>query len=276
MDRPIAAGFDLFDTQQSTTTLYTYALASYGITFRMGFDWYQDLHDTVRYTVREDSINNVASTASIYIVEEEGNRLESIIGNTIQWDKRDNRLNPTSGYFAQLDVSFAGAGGNVRYVKPVVSGGYYYQFAPKWVLATTAEAGEVIGLGQPVNIQDRFFVGGDNLRGFAQGGVGPRDISTRDALGGDEYYVGSLTLQVPLGLPEELGIGGRVFTDFGSLFGIDQSGNIADPHSIRVSSGLGVSWKSPLGPIKIDFGLPVVLSRYDERQFVHVDFGTHF
>jgi outer membrane protein insertion porin family len=288
LDRPIAAGFDLFDTAQNTQTLASYDLAEYGLTLRMGFDLYQDLHDTVLYSIRNERITNVISTASLFILEEEGQRTASVIGNTIIYDKRDNRLNPTGGWYVSLDTSYAGLGGNIDYFKPVISGGFYYSIAPKWVAGITGQAGETIGIGEDVTIEDRTFIGGDNLRGFAPGGIGPRDITTRDSLGGNTFYVGSVTLQVPLGLPEELGIGGRVFTDFGSLFGIDLPGNnkingqtidradLVDSHVLRLSSGVGVSWKSPMGPIKIDFGLPILKDHYDERQVVHVSFGTKF
>ena len=288
LDRPIAAGFDIFDTEQNTQTIATYDLAEYGLTLRMGFDLYQDLHNTVLYSVRNERITNVLSTASVFILEEEGNRTASVIGDTILYDKRDNRINPTDGYYASLDLSYSGLGGSVRYYKPVLSGGYYYSIAPKWVLGITAQGGETFGVGQDVSIEDRTFIGGDNLRGFAPGGIGPRDISTRDSLGGNVFYVGSATLQIPLGLPEELGIGGRVFTDFGSLFGIDLPGNnvingqkinradLVDSHTLRVASGVGVSWKSPMGPIKIDFGIPLIKNHYDEREVVHVSFGTKF
>jgi outer membrane protein insertion porin family len=288
MERPIAAGFDLFDTEQNTQQIATYDIAEYGLTLRMGFDLYQDLHNTVLYAVRNERIANVTTSASLYIQEEAGQRLASVIGDTILWDKRDNRLNPTEGYYASLDMSYAGVGGTVDYIKPVVSGGVYYTFAPKWTLSLTGQGGTTKGIGQGVSLEDRTFVGGDNLRGFAPGGIGPRDINTRDSLGGNTFYTGSVTLQIPLGLPEELGIGGRVFTDFGSLYGIDQPNNIrvngqlvtdadlVDSHILRLSSGVGVSWKSPLGPIKIDFGIPILKNHYDERQVVHVDFGTRF
>jgi outer membrane protein insertion porin family len=288
LERPIAAGFDLFDTEQNTQTLATYSLAEYGATLRMGFDLYQDLHNTVLYSIRNERITNVTSTASVFILEEEGERTASVIGDTLLYDKRDNRINPTEGYYASVDLSFAGLGGSVRYYKPVVSGGYYYSIAPKWVLGITGQAGETFGIGQDVSIEDRTFVGGDNLRGFASGGIGPRDINTRDSLGGNAFYFGSATLQVPLGLPEELGIGGRVFTDFGSLFGVDLPSNnkingvtvdradLVDSHTLRLASGVGVSWKSPMGPIKIDFGIPILKNHYDEREVVHVSFGTKF
>ena len=109
MERPIAAGFDLFDTEQNTQEIATYDIAEYGLTLRMGFDLYQDLHNTVLYAIRDERITNVTTGASIYIQEEAGNRVASVVGDTLLWDKRDNRLNPTEGYYTSLDVSFAGS-----------------------------------------------------------------------------------------------------------------------------------------------------------------------
>ena len=185
-----------------------------------------------------------------------------MIGDTIVWDQRDNRIDPTGGYYLQLDESFAGVGGTVDY-RQVASprpGWYYCRFAPKWVLAATTAYGDVHGVGQPVGIQDRFFIGGDDLRGFANGGIGPRDETTRDSLGGNQYYTASFTLAVPLGTPEELGLGGRIFTDMGTLYDINQTpvpgSIISDSHSLRLSSGVGISWKSPLGPDPDRYGRP--------------------
>ena len=95
--------------------------------------------------------------------------------------------------------------------------------APGWVLSFTGEAGDIFGWGgDPVFLQDRYFVGGDNLRGFAPAGIGPRDEISQDALGGNKFYTGSITESMPLGLPKELGINGRIWTDFGTLWGNDQ------------------------------------------------------
>jgi outer membrane protein insertion porin family len=181
----------------------------------------------------------------------------------------------------------------VKYIRNKVNLGYYYSVAPEWVLSFTAEAGDIFGWGgQQVLLQDRFFVGGDNLRGFEPAGIGPRDTISSDALGGNKYYVGSLALGVPLGLPKELGITGRVFTDFGSLWGNDQKNivltpdqlaftggvqpNIVDASSIRASAGVGVSWKSPVGPIRLDLAVPLKKESFDRTQIFHISFGTRF
>jgi len=65
---------------------------------------------------------------------------------------------------------------------------YYYPIADGWILNARIQAGDVIGLGERVNIESRFFIGGDDLRGFRIAGIGPRDFQTHDPLGGDYYY----------------------------------------------------------------------------------------
>jgi outer membrane protein insertion porin family len=194
------------------------------------------------------------------------------------YDKRDNRLDPTSGYFGQISADFAGIATGVQYYRAVVNAGYYFPLAPEYVLSFTTESGYIHAWGgDVVRLEDRFFVGGDNLRGFQVGGIGPHDNVTGDALGGNMYYTGSVSLSFPLGLPQEFGLGGRVFSDFGSLFGIDQTGpNIFQSHLLRISGGVGVSWKSPLGPIRLDIAEPIQKAQFDRRQLFFVNFGTRF
>ena len=128
-----------------------------------------------------------------------------------------------------------------------------------------------------IRINDRFFLGGDKLRGFANGGVGPRDLSTDDSLGGKEVVSGSVELTFPLGLPKQFGVSGSVFSDFGTLTGLDfEDPRIADTGSIRVSTGVGLGWQSPFGPIRIDFAIPLVEEAFDETEVVRFNFGTRF
>ncbi len=279
--RPIAAGVDLFQTRSNNQRLSNFDQFSLGSTFRLGFDLAEDLRSTTNYTVRQDRITNVSSTASLIIQNQRGARLQSTVGESLLYDQRDNRLAPTDGYYLQYDQSIAGLGGSVFYSKSIFSGGYYYTVAPKFVASVVSTIGVVQGLDQKVRIQDRFFIGGDTLRGFADSGIGPRDQMTRDSLGANKYFTTQFELSIPLGLPEELGVGGRLFTDVGTAFGIDDNRNtktttIQDSANIRLSSGFGVSYKSPLGPIKVDFGVPLLKKNYDEREVIRVNFGTRF
>jgi outer membrane protein insertion porin family len=299
LDRNIAAGVDVFEVKTSPTSNFfsggtpPYVQFSYGGALRAGYQITENLRQTWKYTARSDDITDVQSNASLYIVLQEGTHLTSQIGQVLLYDRRDNRLEPTSGYFASAGTDFAGVGFGVEYIRNKVNVGYYYSIAPEWVLGFTGEAGDIFGWGgQQVLLQDRFFVGGDNLRGFQSAGIGPRDQVSGDALGGNKYYVGSVTLGVPLGLPKELGISGRIFTDVGSLWGIDQQNivltpsqlvatggvqpTILDSAAIRVAAGVGVSWKSPVGPIRLDVGYPIRKEGFDKTQVFHVSFGTRF
>ena len=139
----------------------------------------------------------------------------------------------------------------------------------------------IVGIGQDVRINERFFLGGNSFRGFKSSGVGPRDRGTDDALGGNLLYVGSVEGRFPLGLPDEFGILGRVFTEFGSLALVDDSGtNVFDVGSVRVSTGIGFTVRSPLfGPLglfELDVGLPVVKEDVDETEVFRFSLGTKF
>jgi outer membrane protein insertion porin family len=280
LDRNLAAGFDLFQIERDNQDRSSYDQFTLGGALRLGFQVNDALRETLRYTVRQDRIENVDPAASRFIRDQTGQRVTSAIGQSLLYDKRDNRIDPTDGYYVSLGNDLAGLGGDVRYLRSKLGAGYYYPVSPDYILSATGEVGYIFGIGGGgVGIQDRFFIGGDTLRGFAVGGIGPRDIvaTTQDALGGNKYYIGSLTMTFPLGLPQELGVAGRVFTDFGSLWGIDQTGpEIADVNSLRASAGAGVTWRSPLGPIRLDVAMPIVKKDFDKTEFFRVSFGTRF
>lgn len=299
LDKNIAAGVDLFAIKTSPTNSFftggtpAYQQTSYGGALRAGYQVTENLRQTWKYTARSDSIANIASDASLFIQLQRGRRLTSEIGQVLLYDRRDNRLEPTDGYFASIGNDFAGAGFGVKYLRNKANVGYYYSVAPQWVLSFKAEAGYIFGWGgDPVFLQDRFFVGGYNLRGFAPAGIGPRDSISGDALGGNKYYLGTVELGVPLGLPKELGLSGRVFSDFGTLYSNDQknipltpeqlaviggvSPVIRDTAALRVSAGVGVIWRSPVGPIRLDLAYPIKKAPFDRTQLFNVGFGTRF
>ena len=299
LDKNIAAGIDLFEVKTNPTTSFftgatpAYQQFSFGGSLRAGYQLTEDLRQTWKYTARSDDITNVQSDASLFIQLQAGTHTTSSIGQVLLFDRRDNRLEPTGGYYASLGNDLAGVGFGVHYIRNKINVGYYYSVWPEWVLSLTGEVGDIFGWsGDKVLLQDRFFVGGDNLRGFAPAGIGPRDTVSGDSLGGNKYYVGSVTLGVPLGLPKELGVTGRIFTDFGTLWGNDQKNLILTPAqlvstggvqpqvfdtaAIRASAGVGVSWKSPVGPIRLDVAVPLKKESQDKTQIFRVSFGTRF
>ena len=124
---------------------------------------------------------------------------------------------------------------------------------------------------------NRFFLGGDSFRGFASGGVGPRDAVTKDAIGGNTYAALTGELRFPIGLPNEYGVLGRVFTVAGTLLDPDVSGaNLQVSNTFRQSIGVGLSWRSPFGPINVDLAHPVFKEDFDEDEQFRFNFGTKF
>lgn len=279
LNRNLAAGFDLFGSRRDNQYFAGYNQQSLGGTLRLGYQITDFLRQTLTYTLRTDYIYNIASNASVFVQDQFGTRNTSSVGQSLLYDRRDNRLNPTSGYYIGEGNDFAGLGGNVNYLRSSINGGVYYPVAPQWVASLTGEAGTIMGLGEGVRIEDRYYVGSDNLRGFAVGGIGPRDSTTNQALGGDNYFAGAVQLGMPLGLPQEFGLTGHVFSDFGSLWGINEAGPTLEGQggpTMRVTFGYGLSWDSPLGPIKLDLALPILRKDYDKKQIFHVNFGAKF
>jgi outer membrane protein insertion porin family len=277
LDRELAAGFDLFRRRLDLQRRSGYDQDSSGGALRASFPITEELSQQVYYRLRHDRIENVDSSASRFIRDQAGGSVTSLVGYILAYDRRDDRIEPTKGYILRGGQDFAGLGGTERFVRNTIGGTHYFPVAEKVVLSLGADAGYLFGIGKDVSINNRFFLGGDSLRGFEAGGIGPRDIVTADALGGNIYYKGTAELEFPLGLPNEFGIKGRVFTEAGSLFTVDESGpEVVDSGSLRVSSGVGLSWRTPFGPIRLDLGFPIIKESYDQEELFRFSFGTRF
>jgi outer membrane protein insertion porin family len=130
---------------------------------------------------------------------------------------------------------------------------------------------------QPIKTVDRFFIGGETLRGFEYFGVSPREITRSEAVGGRYYYTGSAELSFPIGLPNELGVKGSFFADMGSIWKSDYSQDLVnDSKKLRSSVGFGIAWSSPLGPIRLDIARATRYQKFDRRQPVLFSFRTTF
>jgi outer membrane protein insertion porin family len=276
LDRDISAGVDLFLNSTDFSSESSYKQKSVGGSLRSGYDWSEHLRHIIRYTLRRDDISNVSNHASVVIRDSQGTTWRSIVGHELFYDRLDSRVDPRDGYFARLQNDVAGLGGDTRFLRTQVSGGYYLPLTDSLVADVRSQVGYIFGLADNVLISDRFFLGGDSFRGFAPSGVGPHDSG--DSLGGDFLYSGTVELSFPLGLPEEVQVRGRVFSDFGTLFWVDNtSGNsIEDSMSLRASVGTGLTWRSPFGPIAIDFAIPFRKQSFDNTEEFRFSFGTRF
>jgi outer membrane protein insertion porin family len=277
LDRELAAGTDIFWIKQDLQDSQSHDLKKQGFALRASYPLTDTVKQGFTYTFQLTDVFNVASDASRFIKASEGSSTLSQVSHFISYDTRDNRFSPTDGIYARLTNDIAGAGGTKKFIRNKVTAAKFFPLADEWVLELSGDTGVITGLGEDVGLTDRFFVGGDNLRGFRTGGIGPRDITTNDALGGEIFYTGTVQVTFPLGLPTELPVAGRAFTDFGSLTQLAESGSdVVDSGSIRASSGVGFTWRSGFGPIGFDLALPWLKETYDRDEIFRVNFGTRF
>lgn len=279
MDRDLSAGIDAYNVRVERDES-SFSEKNLGGAFRFGWEWAEFLRQSVRYTISSDDIYDVDSNASPGIKQQEGETLSSIVGQEISYDRLNNRFNPSDGYIVRLRNDVAGLGGDLHYLRTRLSAAYYYPITESVTIGATGEAGYIFGFGEDIRITDAFFLGGATLRGFRTAGVGPRDVSTKDSLGGNKYARGTIEVTFPVGLPEEYGIRARVFTDFGTLFDTDLTTAtvpfLVDKNSIRASAGFGITWASPFGPLAVDFALPYLAEDFDREEFFRFSVGTRF
>lgn len=277
LERDLQAGVDVFRITRDNQSESSFDEQNTGFGLRMGYPLSPHLRQRLFYSFTNRQITDVQANASRYVRDQEGTRNISLIGQELYYDRRNSKLDPTEGYYLRFITEAAGVAGDTQFLRARVGGGYYYPVSEGWTLSAIAEMGQIYGLGDDVNIADRFFLGGDNLRGFEVAGVGPRDTTTDDALGANQFARASVELSFPLGLPEEFSLNGHVFTDAGTAGSLDVSGvGVVDTHALRVSSGAGVSWKSPLGPIRLDLAFPLLKESYDKEELIRFSFGTRF
>ena len=255
----------------------SYELERQGFNLTGNFSTSEYVRQSVRYGL--ESRNLLPRTgASASIIAEKGETVLSEISTSINIDTTDNNQLPTEGYTFSIASAFAGLGGDKDFLRINNNGNYYHSFNDQSIIINFEyTAGVIMGLGQDILISDRYFLGGNSFRGFDQSGVGPRDTNNNDSLGGNLFYTTSIKTSFGVGLPPELGIKANWFATAGSLTGVDKSTvSYKDDSSIRLSSGVGLSWNSPFGPISIIFSQALLKKDYDITESVSFGIGTKF
>ena len=281
MDRAVAAGFDLFRTSNDRQSIASYSDSSIGFALRTAWAYTEHTRQTLRYSLRQTNIYNVPSFASPIVQSQAGYSTTSEIAESISWDTRDQRLNTTKGHLLRNTVALGGPGGDNYYVRITTDAVYFQQLFEDVVASIGGGFGVILPYNNSVpRLNTLFFIGGDTLRGFAVGGVGPRDANTTDALGGLYYYTGSTELSYPIPfVPKEIGILGKAFIDIGSAWGTadnTQMFSILDSTLMRIGAGVGLQWISPFGPIRVDYAVPIQQTNFDKTQNFRFSFGTRF
>ena len=221
------------------------------------------IYGSVRYTLQEVDVYNIDETASIYVKDQRGKRLESKMLFSFIRDRRNSRVDPTRGTKELFSFENGGGplGGDVYFWKTIGDVSWYHPFIGDTTIMLHGRVGSMDSYGgKKLLITEKFFVGGlRSIRGFEYGYAGPRD-ENGDAIGAKNEIVTNAELIFPI--YKEIGLKGVVFFDAGK--GFDSWGDIGE---IRTSVGFGIRWLSPMGPLRLEWGYNLN-KKNDEKQSV--------
>jgi len=273
LDQRLAAGFDAYSKVSEASTWQYYNNWVTGGTLRLGIPitdeitfaprytgyfsrltipnksnmQYNDCGDTQQFNQANNwtggsAANNSQYTcltngeASLALKQAQGNWITSMVGYTLSYNDLDNLRDPHEGFSANIKQDFAGVGGDSKFIRTTGDLRYYHElYFDNVVGIARVQGGNITAWGNDkLRVVDNFNLGNSLVRGFAPGGIGPRDVTDTtssnagNALGGTNYYGASLEVQTPIwGIPKDLGLKLAVFADAGTLLGYKGATNFS-------------------------------------------------
>ncbi|MDY0385338.1 outer membrane protein assembly factor BamA [Trichlorobacter sp.] len=179
-----------------------------------------------------------------------GQSTTSAIYASITHNNTDYRFDPSTGMVNSFSLEYAGLGGDNKYVREVLDNTIYYPLWWKFVVSTKLVLGAVQEAGGKVPLDERFYLGGiGTLRGYEARTIGERD-QFGNYIGGEKELFGNVELKFPL--LSEFGVKGVAFFDYGNAW----DGGFRPP-KVLMSYGGGIRWASPMGPLRLEYGIPI-------------------
>ena len=261
-DIPLRAGFDIYNREREYDD---FTEERFGGDIRLSYPLTEYITVSGLYRLEQVDISDISPTASEDLKQEEGEKLNSVVETTLARDTRDSIFEPTRGSRNSVDFAFAGLGGDTQFYKAVAESAWFVPlpvFNLVWAVRGLFGIAEGWG-GEEVPIFERFFLGGaTTLRG-----QGTRDVSPRDAagekIGGDKELLFNTELLIPIFPRFRLAL----FFDAGNAYGF---GTDFDPTNLRLGTGVGGRFFSPLGPMRLDLGYNL------DKEPGEKDFQVHF
>lgn len=256
-NRPISFGFDAFYNTHDRETDVGYAFDEerLGGDIRLGKEFSEYIRGSMIYKIENVDISDIDPDASSDLRAEEGDNVISSLTFGLTRDSRDNIYSPTRGSILGVTLGVAGGPlmGDKDFTRVTAKATKYFNPFDKLVLELSARAGLVDSFGDSdsVPIYERFYAGGANtIRGYEERKVGPIDSGTGDPLGGEAMLI----LNVEAVYPLFNFLKGAVFYDTGNVW--SKASDFASG-DFKSAIGLGVRIKTPIGPVKLDYGWPL-------------------
>jgi len=268
---PLSFGVDVFNRTRlrSRNLGLAFEEEQRGGGVRLGKEFGDRVLTTLNYQLFRTEISDVVAEASQDLKDEQGRNIVSVLGTSIAWDSRDNRFDPTNGWYAFGSGDAAGGvfGGDKDFYRLQAGLSNYLPHAHRWVLESRIRGGIVDAYGDSseVPIFERYFGGGSGtIRGFRERRVGPRDPSSNDPIGGESTFLASLEEVMTLVKDERARpiLKGSLFFDIGNVWRrVDEFGE-----SFKAGTGVGARVNTPIGPLRLDLGFPITKTEGESRR----------
>ncbi len=257
LGRNLAAGVELFDVTIDFLQEAGFRQSRTGGQVTLAFPLTEYTSLTTRYSLRKEDIEfpeqnqcaaleasqnqgaAITNSRLVSLCEQAGGRISSILGYTFGWDRRNDPITPTGGFDVRFSQDVAGVGGDVKYLRTDLRANFYKGLYKNVIASATLAGGYIRGWGgDPVTINDRYFKGNFDFRGYDNAGIGPRNVfvngetgevatsaeliaaglgdrsSRLNALGGNAFGLASTEVSFPVGVPNLLG---SVFLEAGTV-----------------------------------------------------------
>ncbi|MFZ4858634.1 MAG: outer membrane protein assembly factor BamA [Desulfuromonadaceae bacterium] len=191
-----------------------------------------------------------------------GETTTSAVFSSITHNNTDYRMDPSIGFINSISAEYAGLGGNNKFARFITDHTYFHPVYKKLIASSKLTLGYIAEVGQLIPIDEKFYLGGiGSLRGYQSRTVSPtstmfaKDINgnytnERIYFGGEKELFGNIELTFPL--IAEAGLKGVLFFDYGNSFT-----TASEAFPLLTSYGFGIRWSSPIGPLRLEYGIPL-------------------
>ena len=273
-NKNLSLSFDIYSNFEDRAGV-NYETEDIGFGFGLGFPLASDKNIQTKYTLYTSKVKP-DSNATAYERLLGGTDTVSQIGYVFNFDRRNSRYKPSSGFNLSISQDLAGLGGTSYYYRNTGEYNIYKKISNNLIGAFKLKAGSVNGYnGKYQPLSSNFRLGGKKLRGFKAGKVGPRTGSSYT--GGQYFYLTSFETNIDLNF-DAYDITSTLFVDLGSVWGLENPAysEINDDHNLRSSFGVNFNWDSAVGPINIIYARILESELTDTTDNLSFDIGYNF
>ncbi|MRR05388.1 MAG: outer membrane protein assembly factor BamA [Deltaproteobacteria bacterium] len=257
LDTNWTLGFDIYRSEREYED---YDRKVTGADIKAGYRLSDDLSTFWMYKFEDKSLYNFSDAylADPSLQTVSSGTIGSLYGS-LSLDKTDYRLDPTKGYTGSFSAEYAGLGGNQRFSRFIGQSAVFFPLMWSTVFSVRGELGYIMRMGKDIPIDEKFYLGGiSTLRGYESRTVSP--ISTTYNADGTSstVYVGGIKEAVfnadyVFPIIKDAGLKGVFFFDAGNSYGPGEQYF----SKMLMSYGLGIRWYSPMGPLRLEYGIPI-------------------